>query len=98
MKLSKEILIALGFQETKVNDFDMYVYSSEIGPLYIEKTHKEKEFYMVYTPERNNELKQCGHCEDLASLIALMMRINHLDSIKIGKELKQKEMKSVLGI
>lgn len=101
MDLNKEILIGVGFKETKVNNFEVYEYSANgIGALYLEKAHKQKEFYMIYKKDekQDDNLKECGHCEDLASLFDVMMKINHIDSMNLGKELKQQEIKSVLGL
>lgn len=99
MNLSKEILIGLGLEETKVNGYDMFKYSANgIGALYLEKASNDKEFCMIYKIDNNENIKECGHCEDLASLFEVMMKINHIDSLKLGKELKQQEIKSVLGL
>jgi cytidine deaminase len=99
MDLNKEIFTGLGFKEIKVNDFDMWEYSAnEIGSLCLEKTHREKEFYMIYKKYEDDNLKACGHCKDLAELFEMMMKINHISSMDLGKQLKQQEVKSVLGL
>lgn len=99
MSLSTEILIELGFKKMYINENIMYQYDIiGVEPLYLEKIHKEKEFYMVYKKNEYDDFKECGHCDDLASLFQMMMKINHTDSMKLGKELKQQEIKSVLGL
>lgn len=99
MNLSKEIIIGLGFEEVRTNGYYMYRYCTNgIEPLYLEKVHNEKEFYMIYTKDKDNNFKEYGHCDSLANLFAAMMKVNHIESIKLGKELKQKEIKSMLGL
>lgn len=99
MNLSKEILIGLGFKEVKENNYDMYKYCIDgIEPLYLEKASKEKEFYMVYKKNEEDDFTECDHCHDLSSLFEVLMKINHMDSMELGKELKQQEFRSVLRI
>lgn len=98
MNLSKEIIMGLGFEETVMNGFDMYKYSANIiRTLYLEKTSKEKEFYIIYKKDENYKMKEYGQCETLSGLVEIMMKINNIDSIKLGKKLKQQEIKSILG-
>ena len=100
MNINKEVLIGLGFKEIKVNDFDMFAYSyNGIDSLCLEKTHTEKEFYTIYRKDNNDNLiETCGHCEDLAGLFEMMMKINHMYSIKLGKDMKQRDIRNVLGL
>jgi hypothetical protein len=99
MDLSKELIIGLGFKEVEVNEYNMYKYcDNRIEEFYLEKAHKEKEFYIIYKKDKDDNMIQCGHCSDLAGLFETMMRITQIASLQLGKELKQQEIKSVLGL
>lgn len=94
MKINEEILRELGFKKVKIGEGYLFRYQTNVADLYLDE---EDNCYKLYEKKKDN-FEHINKCRNISEVIEKIIVRNNMNSFDRGKELKQEEIRTVLGI